>query len=353
MAVHDKLTVVTAFTLTTLSTLIVALRFYSRHFLVGKLSSPDWVMLAALIGTWSSAVANYYQIKFMQFTPEDIKNVYRFAYIIEGALLSFWIYRLNYIINLCLVKTSILLFYDHFAATQRNFRYIVRGMMCLIVLSSLGMAIAGILSCVPPGDAWSFKVFWEGFMGIHADQCYDPTKLWLAGGGFNLATDCIIWILPIPFVLNLRTMKQKRKLELLGIFSVGIFAIIGSAVRLHVLVVWVSDWTKQNNHLGDLLIWGNVEQHAGILSASIPFLRPLVRKFFKAFHGKEREQPSPAPIARLFPQQMQENPQPMRTPIIPSPSPTFGSSASENRPAPSPLSPLALISPNTTIITAH
>ena len=66
MAPHAKLSVVLAFVLTGVSTSVVALRlgyidlcvtvemltfcrFYSRHFLVGRLSSSDWVMFLALV----------------------------------------------------------------------------------------------------------------------------------------------------------------------------------------------------------------------------------------------------------------------------------------------------------------
>lgn len=49
MAIQGKLSVVLAFVLTGLSTIVVCLRFYSRHFLVGKLSAADWVMSLALV----------------------------------------------------------------------------------------------------------------------------------------------------------------------------------------------------------------------------------------------------------------------------------------------------------------
>jgi hypothetical protein len=205
------------------------------------------------------------------------------------------------------------------------------------------MLIAGILSCNPPSDAWSFDVFWNGLNGIYAMQCYNPTILWFFSASFNLVTDCVIWILPIPFVLNLQSMHLRRRLELAGIFSIGIMAIAASAVRLWVLTEWASDFNKQGANSGNLLIWGQVEQHAGIIAASIPFLRPLVRKVLRP--NSRRDHPSVAgPVAKLIPAVPlgpDGMPIPPRTPIIPSPPPTFGTGSGSARRAPSPLSPMA------------
>ncbi|KAF2799583.1 hypothetical protein K505DRAFT_195992, partial [Melanomma pulvis-pyrius CBS 109.77] len=330
MAVHGRLAVVVAFVLTSISTVVVALRFYSRYFLVGKLGSPDWVMLAALLATWSSAVINFYVVHFLNYSHVHDKD--SFAEVVVGNLLFVWIYRINYIASLCLIKTSILLFYNYVASSHKSFHRIVRGMIAIVVVASFAMMIAGIFSCNPPSDAWSFDVFWNGFLGIHADQCYNPTLLWLFNAGFNLVTDTFIWILPIPFLLNLQSMPVRRRFELIGIFSIGIMAIVASSIRLWVIVLWLSDWQKQGENTANLMIWSQVEQHAGIISASIPFLRPLLRK---AFSAARSERLSPSPAAKLI------APVPQRTPIIPSPSPTFGSTNSPFRPPRSPLVPIS------------
>lgn len=252
-----------------------------------------------------------------------------------------WIYRLNYIFDHCLIKTSILLFYNYVASSHKAFHLIVRTLIVIIVATSFGMAMASIFICRPVSDSWSFSVFMDGFKGIYASQCYDPTILWLFNAGFNLATDSIIWILPIPFVLNLRSMPVKRRLELVAIFSIGILAIVASAVRLYVITQWLSNWNNQGANTSNLLIWSQVEQHAGIISGSIPFLRPLVRKAMRGAKARERH-PSPSPAAKLIqPQITPDNPMHQRTPIIPSPVPTVGS----DREFRAPLSPLSPISP--------
>ncbi|KAF2473359.1 uncharacterized protein BDR25DRAFT_323909 [Lindgomyces ingoldianus] len=339
MAVRGTAAVVVAFVLTSLSTIVVALRFYSRYFLVGKVGSPDWVMLSALLATWCCTVVNYYQVVYLDYS-RAMESFEILSSIVRGGLLTFWIYRINYIVDLCLVKVSILLFYNYVASSHKSFHRIVRGIITIVVIASFSMIIAGALTCIPPSDAWSTKVFFDGFRGIYTAQCYDPTILWFFNAGFNLVTDLVIWILPIPFVLNLQSMPVKRRLELIGIFSIGIVAIIASAIRLWILVLWASNFMEQGKHTGDFLIWGQVEQHAGIISASIPFLRPLYRKAIHARRG--RNQPSPSPAAKLLHPTPPIQP---RTPIIPSPSPTFGSSTAPFKAPASPLSPISPVSP--------
>lgn len=201
------------------------------------------------------------------------------------------------------------------------------------------MIFAAIFTCYPVSDAWSFKVFEGGFYGIHATQCYNPVPFWLFNAAYNLTTDVLIWTLPILFFLNLQSMSRRRRIELVAIFSVGLLAIVASAVRLRVMVLWLSDFIHQGENTANLLIWSQVEQNTGIIAASIPFLRPMVRRALSK--ARTREQPSPSPVVCLVGDGSTPNNAGMpRTPIIPSPSPTFGESDKEFRPPRESLAPI-------------
>ena len=201
------------------------------------------------------------------------------------------------------------------------------------------MMIAAILTCRPVSDAWSFDVFEGGFYGRYAAQCYNPGPFWIFNAGYNLVTDVLIWTLPILFFLNLQTMPLRRRLELIAIFSVGLLAIVASAVRLRVIILWLSDFINQGENTANLLIWSQVEQNTGIVAASIPFLRPIFRRFLTK--ARSREQPSPSPAVHLVGGgSTPQNVGMMRTPIIPSPSPTFGESDKEFRPPRNSLAPI-------------
>lgn len=120
-------------------------------------------------------------------------------------------------------------------------------------------------------------------------------------------------------------MNKRRRLELVGIFSIGLFAIIGSAVRLRVIILWLTDWLHMGENAANLQIWSQVEQNVGIIAGSVPFIRPIFRK---ALHRvRSREQLSPGPVIQLIGAVHDQQNQPQFAPralIIPSPSPTFG-----------------------------
>jgi hypothetical protein len=92
-----------------------------------------------------------------------------------------------------LIKTSILLFYNYIAASRQSFHRLVQALLAINLLGSASMIIASVFTCYPISDAWSFRVFEEGFQGKFATQCYNPGPFWLFNASYNLATDLVIW----------------------------------------------------------------------------------------------------------------------------------------------------------------
>jgi hypothetical protein len=204
------------------------------------------------------------------------------------------------------------------------------------------MIIACIFSCYPIADAWKYSVFKDGLKGINATQCYNPGSFWLFNAAYNLITDVIIWTLPLIFFLNLRTMPLRRRLELIAIFSVGTMAIVASLIRLRTLVLWLSTPFNQSENQANILLWSQVEQHTGIIAACVPFLRPIFRKALVRIRSREQHSPGPAaPFVDAGTPGF--NPGVYRTPIIPSPSPTIGSTCNEFKPPGCPLTPIQTV----------
>ena len=192
------------------------------------------------------------------------------------------------------------------------------------------MAFASIFMCYPVADAWSFEVFMGGVKGKTATQCYYPGPFWLFNAGYNLVTDVIIWTVPMAFFMNLQAIPLRRRLELVATFSVGIVAIIASVVRLYTIVLWLSSFEQQRINTANVLVWSQVEQHAGLIAGSIPFLRPLYRQVLA--RTMRREQNSPSPAEHLVEEPAPEMVQGMlRRPILPSTTSTCGSSNREFR----------------------
>jgi hypothetical protein len=239
-------------------------------------------MLTALLFTWGNTVINYYQYQFSQaYRPSQLRFPDKRLKVhdaLAGTLLTWWIYRITYIIGLCFAKLSILFFFRAIA-TRSTFRRVVWATIIFVSLSTIAVTIGNIFQCERPADAFSVAQFASQFNNpgqpkIRRGKCFQPTLLWVFSAAINLFTDVIILLLPIPTLLSLRVPISKR-LALVGIFSVGIMAIVASCVRMWIMALWAESISNSGRFGAELLLWGQIEVNAGIASASVPFLRLL------------------------------------------------------------------------------
>jgi hypothetical protein len=200
---------------------------------------------------------------------------------VRGVLVTWWWYRIGYVIALCFVKLSILSFYKTIT-TNRVLRHLVTGTAGFVIAYTFGATLAAIFQCRTPSDAWSTAAFFAQFDKVpdpnapHVD-CYDPTLFFLATAGLNLFSDIVILLLPIPMLLGLQVPRRQR-IAVAGIFSIGLMAIVASAVRVHVMRMWAISPVNSTKYGNSLLLWGQVEANSGIISASVPFMRLLFRR---------------------------------------------------------------------------
>lgn len=195
---------------------------------------------------------------------------------LRGTLITWYVYRMTYGVALCFVKLSILFFYRAIAS-HRTFRRFVYGTITFVILYTIATTLAAAFQCENPANSYDVSGYLAQFdrnpnTKRPHHKCYDPARLWVFTSSVNLFTDVLILLLPIPTLLGLRVPINKR-LALVGIFSVGIMAIVASCVRMWVMALW-SESPQNGARFGcDLLLWGQVEVNSGIVSASVPFLR--------------------------------------------------------------------------------
>jgi hypothetical protein len=164
---------------------------------------------------------------------------------------------MGYIVALGFVKLSILFFYRAIAS-HRTFRRIVNITIGFVGLYTFASAVASAFQCENPSDSWSTvgyvitpelqvtqtliaTSFFRYFAQFDRDpttkrpklKCYNPIRLWVFSAAVNLLSDVVILLLPIPALLSLRVPMSKR-LALIGIFSIGIMAIVASSIRMWV-----------------------------------------------------------------------------------------------------------------------
>jgi hypothetical protein len=167
---------------------------------------------------------------------------------VRGSLISWWVYRMSYIIALCFVKLSILFFYRAIAS-HRTFRRLVYTTIGFVCIYTFAAVIASAFQCENPSDSWNTTGYFSQFDRDPTTKrptfkCYDPIRLWVFSAAVNLLSDVIIILLPIPALLSLRVPMSKR-LALIGIFSIGIMAIVASSIRMWVMMLWAeSPWNS-------------------------------------------------------------------------------------------------------------
>ncbi|KAF2871500.1 hypothetical protein BDV95DRAFT_41746 [Massariosphaeria phaeospora] len=276
---------ITAFTLTSISTLVVTIRFYCRIWVVGRLKLYDYIMSAAVLCTWGLCVVNYYQLAFgtgysgsrslPSDTPPPPLHPDALEVILLGAARSWYAYRLLYMADLALIKLSILAFYLSIA-TQRTFRILVHVCIAFVVVYSTIMIFLNGFQC--PGRH-SLPLTAAIFKERTAPHCLHLATLDYSQAAANMFSDIFILVLPMPVLLKLR-MPTSKRISLLVVFSVGLLVPIASGCYIWGVYLWATSGEKAQYYGAYPLFWSQVEVNTGIICASAPSLQPLLKRLF-------------------------------------------------------------------------
>ncbi|KAL8761207.1 MAG: hypothetical protein Q9184_002655, partial [Pyrenodesmia sp. 2 TL-2023] len=198
-----------------------------------------------------------------------------------------------YLISIMSTKIAILLLYKALFGVKRSFRYLCYGMMVIVISYCVTFFFIIAFNCNPVQKTWHTLTY-RG-----PGKCLARTVIQFVIGGFNIATDFLILIMPIPIILHLK-MDSKRKIGLLVIFGTGIMYVVSqqrkqlTKVREVILVRDLRDANLgearvvQNVRNSDTswnnvpyTIWLTVENDIGIIYACLPSLAPLrTTRFF-------------------------------------------------------------------------
>ncbi|KAL8929542.1 MAG: hypothetical protein Q9208_001211 [Pyrenodesmia sp. 3 TL-2023] len=124
-----------------------------------------------------------------------------------------------YLISIMSTKIAILLLYKALFGIKRSFRYLCYGMMAIVISYCLIFFFILAFNCNPVQKTWHVQTF-KG-----PAKCFAATTVQFVIGGFNIATDLVILVMPMPIILHLQ-MDLKRKIGLLVIFSTGILYVV-------------------------------------------------------------------------------------------------------------------------------
>ncbi|KAH7114831.1 hypothetical protein EDB81DRAFT_669434 [Dactylonectria macrodidyma] len=170
-----------------------------------------------------------------------------------------------YNVGMNLVKISFLFQYRRIFQSTRVHKICFWAMIGVIFWACLQATLLGI-SCLPI----SFLV------PSTAGWCLDTLPIWFFSSAMSLATDILIFCIPLPSVLKLQ-LPIKQKIMVALIFCLGFFVCIISVYRMTTLREAVSSDDPPWDNVG-AAIWSVIELNCAIICASLPTLRPLVAK---------------------------------------------------------------------------
>ena len=120
-----------------------------------------------------------------------------------------------------LIKVSILLFYRRvFSGNQRWFKWAFWILLTYSIAWFIATFVIVVVQCLPVPYFWERAAAFYRMKPSGTGTCLDVRPSQVPPALLNCVGDAVLLLLPIPVLLRLQ-MPWKRKLELLGIFSLG------------------------------------------------------------------------------------------------------------------------------------
>ncbi|KAI4950303.1 hypothetical protein J4E91_004960 [Alternaria rosae] len=182
--------------------------------------------------------------------------------------------RLLYVVAICLVKFSILVFY-HRLDPRLPTRWIVYFLMAWVAALSIVTFFVLLFVCTPP------SLFWDlAGQALHPEQCLkqDTQQVFFnINGIMNIIQDFAIYILPMHIVWKLQ-MPRGQKIALCALLGVGLVAVAAGCVRFY-YVLFLSDEADIWYYMADSLNWCSIEIYAAIICSSASTFKVLIKTY--------------------------------------------------------------------------
>ncbi|EGR45036.1 GPCR, PTH11-type [Trichoderma reesei QM6a] len=170
--------------------------------------------------------------------------------------------------NLGWTKISLLLMYYRIFHVPyfKKMAWAVGGFVMIWVVT---ITFLFIFICVPVEKLWYPDI---------PGHCINQVGTWIANASSTIFTDLAILVLPVPQIWNLQ-LRTAEKMGLTFAFGLGFFVVFASAYRTSVLFTYSN--SDPTYTLAPTVGWTIIEISAGIISACLPTLLPVIRLFFK------------------------------------------------------------------------
>ncbi|KAK8102253.1 hypothetical protein PG984_015399 [Apiospora sp. TS-2023a] len=254
------------------STVIVALRFWSRRLIHQRFGLSDYLCLAALLFHHGVIASGSVMAKqgglgrdFRVTSTEDPGSIT----ILYQALFAG---ELTYTFSSPLIKLSVLAFYWNIFPTRTvKLGCTILGFACVAWWTAI--FILNFTQCRPLQAFWHIEL-----QALPTTKCIDPILAFFANSVANCIVDFFTVILPIQEILKLQT-TTRRKFNISIVFLLGGIAFAASLVRtIFVGFEWRDGITNFTKQFIVPAIAFEVEIYAAIMGACLPMMVPVYRK---------------------------------------------------------------------------
>ncbi|KAK7417437.1 hypothetical protein QQX98_004556 [Neonectria punicea] len=256
--------------MTVLAVTSVGLRLVSRHLKGQKLWWDDWVILFSM--GWNFVVVGFIfaMYKCGMGIHADLVDMDDIVMMAKWLVVA----EILYAFNLGWTKLSLLLMYYrifHVPYFKKMAWYVGTFVLAWVIT----VTFLFIFICIPVEKLWYPEL---------PGRCINQVATWIANAASTILTDIIILLLPLQPIWKLQLGRQE-KIGLSVAFGLGFFVVFASAYRTSVLFTYSA--TDPTYTLAPTVGWTAIEMSAGIISANLPTLLPVLRIFFR-YTGLQR-----------------------------------------------------------------
>ncbi|KAJ5452972.1 hypothetical protein N7445_001155 [Penicillium cf. griseofulvum] len=262
---------ITTIVFAVLAIFFFVLRIVARHLKQVHLGADDFTLIAGLIFTLTIAGVNLACIEYGMGThtsiihPVDLSMVFKLIYAFEPL----------YITTAGTIKFAVLLMYNRIFPVR--FIKIGGSILGAITLAwVIAMDFLAIFQCWPIA---------KGFNPMLPGNCIVLKGALIGNGVPNFVVDMCILALPVKLIWGLQASLWHR-VSIICVFLTGSFVVIASIYRFSLIFIFdINDvaWT-----LADAQTWCVVESAAGVISACLPTLAPVIKHFTKGLASTAR-----------------------------------------------------------------
>ncbi|KAK8128726.1 hypothetical protein PG984_009834 [Apiospora sp. TS-2023a] len=239
-----------------LAVITMAIRFYTRGFIIKKIAFDDLLNFGLGKHMWNVPLSELFP-HFM------LKNV---------------IAAILFCLATGLAKGSILLFYLRIFPSK-PMRMAIWGVFAFTIGYSLASALVNVFSCNPIQGSWRLE---ESATAV----CINRPAFYFAQASFGIATDIATVILPLPMLRSLH-LPLKQKIGVSVVLTMGAFVCVVSIIRLQSLYTLLTDSDLTINTV-NALMWVILELTLSIIGGSIPALKPFAQRHCPILLGSSR-----------------------------------------------------------------